>query len=168
MHIKSLSHWRLTLTTTLLLGSIVLCGCPKDESLTLIANLTSYRQTVEAYVKQIKQNFQPNDPVYLEAKQRYLTASSLYEGYVTAVRISIQTGMHGDLQSLAVQAEAKSTEFVTYAGDNLHSRSLLSLLPELTLASVASYIISVRNDQRTKTANVVYQEIRWKPWDAII
>lgn len=168
MPIKGLLPWRLTLKIPLLLGLIVLCGCPQDQTLTLIANLTKDRQTVETFVRQIKQDFQPTDPIYLEAKQRYLAAFSLYEGYVTAVRISIQTGMHGDLQNLAVQAEAKSTDFVTYAGDNLHSRSLLSLLPKFTLASVASYIISVRNNQRTQTANVVYQAVRWRDWDAII
>ena len=167
MPIKSLSRWRLTPTTVVLLGSIVLCGCQPDETLTLIANLTKDRQTVEDYVKQIKQNFQPADPIYQEARQRYLAAFSLYEGYVTAVRVSIQTGMRGDLQSLAVQAEAKSTDFVTYAGDHLHSRNLLSLLPKFTIASVASYIISVRNDQRTRTANVVYQAVQWRDWDAI-
>ena len=167
MPIKSLSHWRLT-TTTLLLGSIVLCGCPEDQTLILIANLTKDRATVEAYVKEIKQNFLPTDPIYLESKQRYMVAFSLYEGLVTTVRVSIQTGMRGDLQSLAVQAEAKSTDFVTYAGDNLHSRSLLSLLPKLSLASVASYIISVRNNQRMQIANVVDQQLRWKLWDAII
>jgi hypothetical protein len=151
----------------LLLGSIVTCGCPQDQTLALIANLTKDRQTVEAYVKQIKQNFRPTDPIYEEAKQRYLAAFSLYEGYLTAVRVSIQTGMRGDLQSLATQAEAKSTDFVTYAGDNLHSRNLLSLLPQFTLASVASFIISIRNDQRTQTGNVVYQAVQWKEWDAI-
>jgi hypothetical protein len=147
---------------------IALCGCPQDQTLTLIANLAKDRQTVEAHVKEIKQRFQPADPIYQEAKQRYLAAFSLYEGYVTAVRVSIQTGMHGDLQGLAVQAAAKSNDFVTYAADNLpQSRSLLSLLPQLSLASITSYIISVRNDQRTQTANIIYQAVQWKEWDAI-
>src|SRR5580693_4378115 len=118
MPTRRLPNWRLSLKTMLILWSIVFCGCPQDQTLTLVATLTRDRQTVESYVKQIKQDFKPSDPVYQEAKQRYLAAFSLYEGYVTAVRLSIQTGMRGDMQSLAAQAEAKSYDFVTYARDN--------------------------------------------------
>jgi hypothetical protein len=164
---KHFSRAQLALMITVLPGMIVLCGCPHDQTITLVANLTKDRQTVEAYVKQIKQHFQPADPIYLESKQRYIAAFSLYEGYITAVRVSIQTGIKGDLQSLAVQAAAKSNDFVSYAADNLpQSRSLLSLLPT-TLGAIASYVISIRDNLRIAAANVFYQAVQWKDWDAI-
>src|SRR5260370_19585118 len=156
---------QLTIITSM---AIALCGCPQDQTLTLVAKLTKDRQTIETYVKEIKQKFQPADPTYQEAKQRYLAAFSVYTGYVGAVRLSIQTGIKGDLSSLAAQAEAKSSAFLTYASDNIpQSRGLLSLLPQLDLAKIANYVISVRNDQRAQTANMVYDAVQWKDWDAI-
>jgi len=157
---------RLALMTMLLPVMVVLCGCPEDQTLTLVATLTKDRQTVEEYVKEVKQHLNVTDPRYQEARQRYLAAFSMYEGYVTAVRLSIQTGMPGDLQSLGTQSAAKTNEFVTYAADNLpKARSLLALLPHF--ASIVSYVIAVKNKRRTQIATMFYQAVQWKDWDSI-
>jgi hypothetical protein len=167
MSISGSSCWRFILTTVVLLELVALCGCPQDETLTLVSNLTRDRQTVESYVKQIKQDFQPSDPVYQEAKQRYLAAYSFYEGYLTALHLSIQTGVRGDLQGLAAQADAKSNDFVIYAGDNIHSRSMPPFLPAFSVAHVPPYVVSVKNDHRAMAAHLLYQAVQWKDWDAI-
>jgi hypothetical protein len=158
------------LTQAILLLPIVLLlsGCPDDQTLVLVANLTKDRQTIEAHVKEIKKSFPATDPSYQEAKVRYLAAQSLYQGYITAVRLSIQTGIKGDLQSLATQSAAKSNEFLTYATDSLpQSRGLLSLLPPLNLAKIVSYFISLRDAHRTQVATMFFDAVEWKDWDAI-
>jgi len=164
MHVK---HTRLMLSTVLA-TVIILSGCPDDQTLTLIASLTKDRQAVEASVKEIKKTFNPSDAVYQEAKHRYLTAYSTYTGYVTALRVSIQTGLRGDLSGLALHAETKGNDFISYVQDNLpQSRSLLSLLPRLGLTKLINYVISVRREHRQSTANIIYEAVQWKEWDGI-
>src|SRR5207253_6363324 len=110
---------QLVQVTVVIIVVLNLCACPQDQTLTLVANLTKNRTTVETYVKEIKQQFKPGDPTYQEAKRRYQAAFSTYEGLVTTIRIPIQTGLHGDLQSLATQAEAASNEFIAYSAASM-------------------------------------------------
>src|SRR5262249_9224590 len=132
------------------------------------AGLTKDRHMVETYVKEVKAQLQPTDPKYVEARQRYLTAFTTYNGYITALKVSIQTGLKGDLQNLATQAESASNDFVTYASDNLpQPRGLLSDLPQLSLATIANAIIAIRNNQRAQIADMVYNSVSWRDWDSI-
>jgi hypothetical protein len=147
---------------------ITLCGCPQDQTLTVVANLARDRQTVETYVKEIKKAFRPSDPVYGEAKQRYIAAFSLYQGYLAALRLTIQTGAKGDLRPLATEATIKTMDFISYASDNLpQSHGSLYLLPELKLQeSVTSHIV-VKKDAR-QAVEVISAAVQWREWDVVL
>lgn len=49
-----------------------------DNTIALVASLTSNRSTVEGYVHQVKLCYRASDPIYVESQARYGAASSTY------------------------------------------------------------------------------------------
>jgi hypothetical protein len=152
----------------MLIALIASTGCPQDGTVELVANLTSNRNTVETYVRQVKLRYQASDPIYIESQTRYASAYSAYAAYIAALRLNIVTGTKQDLTTLTSQSQIATNLFTSYVASNLSSTSRSLLSEPLTFTTIANFLVGkVTQDVRNQKASLISNAVQWKGWSEI-
>jgi hypothetical protein len=152
----------------ILLALIISAGCPLDNTIALVASLTSNRNTVESYVRQVKLRYQTGEPIYSEAQTRYAAAYAAYTTYVAAVRLNLLTGGKQDVTTLASQSQSATNAFIAYVTGNLSATTRSLLAQPITLTTIGTFLIGkAKQEVRNQEASLFASAVQWKAWNDI-
>ena len=153
------------LATTSCAGWITLVAAVYDE-------FKRYKQLHEAYVQDIKRQYQPTDAAYVEAERNYIAARTLYESYLEAVKVAVASGHdEASFVRLATDVQSASTAFLANAtrtlSPNLEGRAIPFHKAAALPADLHQKLLRVPQKHRGMVLEKGDDELHWRSWDAI-
>ena len=136
-----------------------------------VAAFQNDKALVEAFVKDLKKTYNPNDPEYIAAQQQYTAARAMQERYLTALRLGPIIGGSSEPDSeISAQLKSAGAEFLHTATKSLSPRSVTSKISfgELIHAppGLDNSISRLPKAERGRLVDTLTQ-VRWLRWDDI-
>jgi hypothetical protein len=172
------------LRRTLLLATIgVVCvvasGCEKQWQNAALTGLQSSfqdlketRDLVEAFGRDVKKVFTPDDQAYTESQAKYVAAKAAYEGYLTAAKMALLEGVDSQgLNEAASNATAAATEFVAEATKRLNPTINTRSIPFNTIMAMPTRLPAIPRaipvSARAASFRSVEPQLTWSSWAAL-
>lgn len=154
--------------------AVIHTGCVEWAALitTAVQSFQEYKALHEAFVNDIKREYQPTDAAYVEAQRDYLAVTTRYDSYLQAVAIALAThDRDANLGQLATAVEAASAQFLRSSARSMRpnmdprefpvdSRSKLPAALHVDLSKLPGQV-------REHALQVIREKAQLRAWDDI-
>jgi hypothetical protein len=134
-----------------------------------LQNLKDARELMEAFGRDIKRTYGPDDEAYRSSESRYAAARSAYQGYIAALKIAVLSDAGAaTLANPAQDATAACAEFMASATQLLDptvNTRKVSFGRAISLPTqIPSGLRSVPMRDREAVVRVLEDQIAWASW----
>jgi hypothetical protein len=149
---------------------------PQDVVGDTTRQIVEGREFVKGYVTDVKEKYQPEAPEYIEARKRYRTAISKYNGWAASVKGAIRKGKVKNIQKdasykkAADDAAAAAKSFTDYVESKQGApKGAFAVLG--SLADVGIKVWNAYKDRKAKDraadADAFYEDVKWDQWELL-